>query len=121
MVGALPVDVTFSARPQGHGYIAGDVVGENPFFPIGRSLRGHEFHHAKLENIGDVPTAYRLERGQGIGQKRDGIVHKNVLAGFTHLHALGEPTWGERLLNPTRCAETERHLKEPRGQITAAR
>jgi cobyrinic acid a,c-diamide synthase len=121
MVGALPVDVSFGTRPQGHGYVVSQVVGENPFFDVGQRLIGHEFHHGRLENADELPTAYRLERGQGIGQKRDGIVHKNVLAGFTHLHALSEPTWGERVVDPTRSAETGRQVMASRGPSSAAR
>lgn len=113
MVGALPMDVSFTTRPQGHGYVAGHVVGENPFLEVGQHLLGHEFHYAKLENADGVRTAYSLARGQGIGRKRDGLVHKNMLAGFTHLHALGEPTWAEGLVNSTRSRETERKVTAP--------
>jgi cobyrinic acid a,c-diamide synthase len=113
MVGALPIDVSFTARPQGHGYIASDVVGENPFLEVGQRLRGHEFHYAKVENADNLTMAYCLQRGQGMGRKRDGIVHKNVLAGFTHLHALSEPRWAEGVVNPTRSRETERKATAP--------
>jgi cobyrinic acid a,c-diamide synthase len=107
MVGALPIDVSFTERPQGHGYVAGHVVGETPFLAVGQRLRGHEFHYAKVDNNDDLTMAYSLERGHGIGRKRDGIVHKNVLAGFTHLHALSEPRWAEGLVNATRSRGTE--------------
>ena len=102
MVGALPLDVAFAARPQGHGYVAAEVEAENPLFEVGRRLRGHEFHYGRLENTADLKLAYRLERGHGIGGKRDAVVYKNVLAGFTHLHAAGVPDWGERLVNLAR-------------------
>ena len=105
MVGALPIDVSFTARPQGHGYVAAQVLGENPFFDVGQRLLGHEFHYARVENADDLPTAYRLDRGQGLGGTRDGIVRRNVLAGFTHLHALSDPTWGERLVRAAQSAE----------------
>lgn len=104
MVGALPVDVSFTPRPQGHGYVAANVVAKNPLFEVGRQLRGHEFHYARLENTGDLRCAYHLERGHGIGQHQDALVYKNVLAGFTHLHAAGVPDWGERLVNMARAA-----------------
>jgi cobyrinic acid a,c-diamide synthase len=113
MVGALPIDVSFTERPQGHGYVAGHVVGENPFLEAGQRLRGHEFHYAKVQNADGLTMAYSLERGHGINKKRDGIIHKDVLAGFTHLHALSEPTWAEGLVNPTRSRETERQATAP--------
>ncbi len=108
MVGALPIDVSFSARPQGHGYVAGRVVGENPFLEVGQRLLGHEFHYARLENAAGLATAYHLERGHGVGGNQDGIVHKNVLASFTHLHALGYPTWAERLVKASGMTEDGR-------------
>lgn len=104
MVGALPCDVSFTARPQGHGYVAATVAEANPFFPVGQVLRGHEFHYGRLENVGDVRLAYRLERGHGIGQNRDAIVHRSVLAGFTHLHAVGTPGWAEAVVSAARSA-----------------
>lgn len=113
MVGALPIDVSFTTRPQGHGYVAGQVLGKNPFFEVGRRLLGHEFHYAKVDNADDLPMAYSLERGQGIGEKRDGIVYKNVLAGFTHLHALGDPAWGQRLVDATRLMAGGRQAMAP--------
>lgn len=113
MVGALPINVSFTARPQGHGYVAGQVLGENPFFEMGQRLRGHEFHYGRVENAGDLPMAYGLERGQGIGGKRDGIVFKNVLAGFTHLHALGDLAWGERVVSAIQLAEGGRPAMAP--------
>jgi len=104
MVGALPVEVEFEPRPQGHGYVAATVVARNPFFDVGQQLRGHEFHHARLENVGNLPLAYRLERGHGIGLGQDALVHRNVLAAFTHLHAVGVPDWGENLVSLARSA-----------------
>ena len=37
--------------------------------------------------------AYHMNRGGGINGKSDGIVYKNVLGAYTHLHALGTPEW----------------------------
>ena len=37
--------------------------------------------------------AYHVTRGGGINGTGDGLVYKNVLAAYTHLHALGTPEW----------------------------
>jgi cobyrinic acid a,c-diamide synthase len=52
------------------------------------SLRGHEFHYSELNDIAsDTRYAYRLSRGNGIIEGKDGIVFKeNCLAAYTHLH-----------------------------------
>jgi cobyrinic acid a,c-diamide synthase len=94
MVGALPVRVEHIARPQGHGYVRARVDTENPFFEKGTRLNGHEFHYSRLVgDVSDVPTAIEIERGTGIGNKRDGIRVSNVVATYTHLHALSTPGW----------------------------
>ncbi|MHB1041988.1 MAG: cobyrinate a,c-diamide synthase [Eubacteriales bacterium] len=100
MCGALPFDVVMSEKPQGHGYVVAEVVGENRFFEPGRVIRGHEFHHSRLINLdlNAVRPAYRILRGHGIDGDMDGLVYKNVLAGYTHLHAVSHPDWAARLV-----------------------
>ncbi|MFZ5632347.1 MAG: cobyrinate a,c-diamide synthase [Bacillota bacterium] len=95
MSGCLPFDVVMSDRPQGHGYEMVEVDLENPFFPRGTVIKGHEFHHSRVENIDEkeVSFAFRVTRGWGIDGSRDGVVYKNVLACYNHLHALAAPGW----------------------------
>jgi cobyrinic acid a,c-diamide synthase len=99
MVGVLPFEVMMYDRPQGHGYVVAETNLGNPFFPPGVKLRGHEFHHSQLLGLnGNLTTAYRLLRGKGLGLNKDGIVYRNVLASYTHLHASGSPGWAESLV-----------------------
>ena len=71
------------------------VTDENPLFPVGLTVRGHEFHHSHLSNGGSLKFAYQIRRGRGVNGKGDGIVYKNVFAAYTHIHALGTPNWAE--------------------------
>lgn len=94
MAGVLPFEIVQTPRPQGHGYVEADVTYENPFFPIGTTLRGHEFHYSTPQTVtGHVRTAFALRRGVGFQNKKDGVVQGNVFAAYTHLHALGTPEW----------------------------
>ncbi len=93
MVGILPCDVEITARPQGHGYVGLEVIGDNPLFPTGTILRGHEFHNSRVTRLESPAFAYRVTRGWGLDGRHDGLVYKNVLAAYTHLHALGTPQW----------------------------
>jgi len=95
MVGTIPAEVELSAKPEGHGYVIAEVIEENPFFPIGLSIRGHEFHHSKLLGPGDFRFAYCVKRGQGIRHQQDGIIYNNLFASYIHLHALGTPEWAK--------------------------
>jgi cobyrinic acid a,c-diamide synthase len=108
MVGALPCDVEVTDRPQGHGYVIAEALDGNPFLPARTIVRGHEFHHSRLVNWqGDLPTAYRLLRGNGLGGGRDGLVYHNILASYTHLHAAGSPGWAEGLVAQARTYANE--------------
>ena len=103
MAGVLPFEVQVCPSPQGHGYVLLSVDRPNPFFPQGLRLRGHEFHYSRILLEGEPPpTACAVERGSGCYQARDGVVVKNVLASYTHLHALGTPEWATCLLATAR-------------------
>ena len=93
MVGTIPAEVQLSKKPEGHGYAVVEVTDGNPFFPVGLTLRGHEFHHSSLSRPGDLRFAYQVKRGEGVHRQRDGIVYKNLFASYVHLHALGTPEW----------------------------
>ena len=95
MVGIIPAEVQLSEKPEGHGYVVAEVMIENPIFPVGLTIRGHEFHHSSLVNLNGLQFAYRILRGQGMTGKRDGIVYKNLFASYIHLHALGTPEWAK--------------------------
>jgi len=100
MVGALPLSLILEKKPQGHGYTILEVTDRNPFYPVGESLKGHEFHYSKavLHPSDDTRTVFKVLRGGGINGERDGLCRKNVLATYTHIHAGGNPEWAGRLL-----------------------
>ena len=100
MAGVLPVVFGFSKKPQGHGYTVVSVEHENPYYTIGSEIRGHEFHYSKvLKWRGtDKDLAFGMRRGAGFINKRDGVCYKNVLATYTHIHALGTPVWSEAMV-----------------------
>ena len=100
MAGVLPVVFGFSKKPQGHGYTVVSVEHENPYYKIGSEIKGHEFHYSKvLEWRGrDKDLAFGMKRGSGFLNKRDGVCYKNVLATYTHIHALGTPLWAEAMV-----------------------
>ena len=43
-----------------------------------------------------------MTRGTGVCGHRDGFVYQNVLATYTHLHALGSPDWAPALVRQAR-------------------
>ncbi|MEW6409112.1 MAG: cobyrinate a,c-diamide synthase [Nitrospirota bacterium] len=101
MAGILPVVFGLEKRPQAHGYSVVEVEKSNPYFAVGRTLKGHEFHYSRVLNCqeDEINTVFRMKRGNGLDGKRDGIVYKNVLATYTHMHALGTREWTDGVIN----------------------
>jgi len=100
MTGVLPIVFGFAKKPQGHGYTMVTVEGENPYYAMGMQLRGHEFHYSQvLEWRGsDQDMVFSMQKGRGIVNRRDGVCYRNVLATYTHVHALGVPQWAEAMV-----------------------
>lgn len=98
-VGVIPSSIEFFRKPQAHGYVEAGVLYENPFYPVGARIRGHEFHHSRLTTTKGLHCALELSRGQGIDGKMDGIVYRNIFASFTHIHASGTPSWAKSFVS----------------------
>ncbi len=97
LVGIFPVRFGMGRKPQAHGYTNLTVSGENPFYPLAAEINGHEFRYSQvLSWEGKAEElAFTMRRGVGFAAGRDGLVHRNVLALYTHIHALGTPQWAE--------------------------
>ncbi|MGB0129242.1 MAG: hypothetical protein WBP72_16495, partial [Rhodocyclaceae bacterium] len=107
MVGAIPGDVVMQTKPVGRGYVHLKPTAAHPW--IGAAVpaddvRCHEFHYSSLENLPpDTRFAYRVVRGHGIDGRNDGVVHRNVLASYSHLRATAGHDWAERFVAFVRC------------------
>jgi cobyrinic acid a,c-diamide synthase len=97
MVGALPCDILMHGKPRGHGYMELEATGAGDWFAPGLRIRGHEFHYSEVIGLDTARTgfAYQVRRGTGVDGEHDGILYRNVLASYTHLHSLGSPGWAE--------------------------
>jgi cobyrinic acid a,c-diamide synthase len=112
MAGVLPVVFAFGKKPQGHGYAVLETVENNPFFTVGDSIRGHEFHYTYMQSAAakDLAFAFRVRRGFGFDGQRDGMCCGNVLACYTHVHALGTESWAPSLVRA--AVQFTRQLKK---------
>ncbi len=129
MVGALPITFGLEKKPQAHGYTIVEVEKANPYYPQNTILKGHEFHYSRVLEIGPLSTvgatrrvaptmgdaeqiyfAFNVRRGKGIADGKDGMCYKNVLAAYTHLHAIGAPEWADGLV---RCARKFKDTSKP--------
>jgi cobyrinic acid a,c-diamide synthase len=86
------------------------VARDNPFFKTGQILRGHEFHYSTvMDSLSKNQLAFDMERGSGLADHADGLCRKNVLATYTHIHALGTPQWA-----PALVAKARRYRRDTR-------
>jgi cobyrinic acid a,c-diamide synthase len=119
MIGAIPCEIEMTGKPQGHGYVIAEVDSENPFFAPSTVLRGHEFHNSRLITVSlngsknSLTTAYHLSRGNGLGNSRDGILYRNVLASYTHLHSGGAADWAAGLVRRAQLYRESRQGVKP--------
>lgn len=105
MVGFLPITTRMQEKFQALGYVRNLVTRNNPLSRRNDILVGHEFHNSKAEVRGRVKYVYKTMRGRGIDGKHDGILLKNTLASYMHLHVLSYP---DMVKNFLKCAVSER-------------
>ncbi|MBI3592654.1 MAG: cobyrinic acid a,c-diamide synthase, partial [Nitrospirae bacterium] len=64
-----------------------------------------EFHYSSVASMAgsdNIYTAFKMKRGHGIKDGKDGLCYKNVFATYTHTHALGSREWATGLINRAR-------------------
>jgi len=100
MADLFPLQTGLSSKPQGHGYTRCTVRRPNPFFPQGEEFIGHEFHYSRCytREKEELSSCLEMNRGTGLGGGRDGLLYKNTLACYTHIHALSVPAWAENFV-----------------------
>ena len=117
MCGVLDADTYMNDTPQGRGYVELSEdrktiwPSDNENNP-NTTIYAHEFHYSHLINIRqDYQTAYKVVRGIGLGDGRDGIVYKNLLAMYTHQRNVCGG-WAKRFTDMVRSCNT-RHTSTP--------
>jgi len=114
MTGVFPVSIGVSKKPRGHGYAVLEVERFNAYFRKGQIIRGHEFHYSFVQNFSETKNCYfafLVKRGTGIINQRDGLCYKNVLATYTHVHALGTKEWEHGIIAAALAYKKGQHKK----------
>jgi cobyrinic acid a,c-diamide synthase len=110
MVGALPMDTHMHQRPQGRGYVQLANT-ENALWAEtaeqNKNIHAHEFHYSSAENLEkDTKFAYRVLRGHGVDGSHDGIIHRNVLANYSHMRNVENNQWVKQFVDFVRQHKT---------------
>ncbi|MCP4705564.1 MAG: hydrogenobyrinic acid a,c-diamide synthase (glutamine-hydrolyzing) [candidate division Zixibacteria bacterium] len=109
MAGVFPTNLVMYKKPVGHGYSEMEIDKQNPFFEIGESIKGHEFHYSGISDDTDIgDTSAKMITGIGLGNKRDGLVFKNTMACYTHIHASGVKSWAESMIKAAKLFKNDR-------------
>jgi cobyrinic acid a,c-diamide synthase len=86
MAGALGASSRMTGKLQALGYTEAEVVMDSPIAKKGKVIRGHEFHYSVTECDRDASFVYKLRRGKGILEGRDGLLEHNTIASYMHTH-----------------------------------
>ena len=101
MAGVIPADAVMHERPQGRGYVRLKERPEHPWGGgVGQEYPVHEFHYSRLENLAaPLRYAFDVTRGVGIDGSHDGIIYKNLLAGYGHHRQVSNNPWTQRFVD----------------------
>ncbi|MEK7578569.1 MAG: cobyrinate a,c-diamide synthase [Patescibacteria group bacterium] len=85
MTGIFNCSVNMADKLQALGYVEIEVLRDNILSKKGDRNRAHAFHWSYLAGLPkETKFAYRLKKNNKVFD--DGLIYKNVLAGYTHLH-----------------------------------
>ena len=99
MVGVLPGVISMTDQLAGFGYREVGGLNKNFLFDADEKVRGHEFHYSTYTS--NEPMAAAFETRGRTEIMNEGVVTKNLVAGYTHLHFASCPTLAEQWVN--RC------------------
>ncbi len=105
MVGFFPFKTEMHRNFQALGYCIYRAIRSNVISRKGDTVVGHEFHYSKVIPTGKLEFAYRVKRGKGINGEYDGVVKKNTLANYIHIHVLSYPTMVRRFLQSAKACK----------------
>lgn len=120
MVGVVPGDAEMCPKPQGRGQVRIEETAAAPWPVLGKAggdgaiIDAHEFHFAAVRNLpDDLAFAYKVIRGDGIGQRRDGVIVHNLLATFSHQRDTRRNPWTRRFTDFVRQCKLARSGRRP--------
>jgi len=94
MAGLLGLETDFSQRKLHLGYRLALSLRASPLGPEGTSLRGHEFHYARVLTTGDDAPLFALEDAEGKPVAEGGTARGNATGSFFHAIAFSSTSGG---------------------------
>jgi cobyrinic acid a,c-diamide synthase len=98
MVGLLDAK-TSMVKKLTLSYTLAKATQSNILTRTGNTVRGHEFHFSALKDLPrDAEFAYKLKRGIGVGDGRDGLTCYETLASYMHTSFASDEKMAERFV-----------------------
>lgn len=92
MVGVLPTTVRMKPKKLTLGYAEVELTAETPLASRGTSIRGHEFHYSRIDEVpATVSRAYRVRMQRGGAEYAEGYLVGRALMSYVHLHFASNP------------------------------
>jgi len=86
MVGLFDAETRMDKKMK-LNYTKGEISSNCLISPKSNTFQGHEFHYSEIDiSSNDSKFAYTLYIGEGIKNKRDGLIEYNTLASYMHLY-----------------------------------
>ncbi|MFA4935906.1 MAG: cobyrinate a,c-diamide synthase, partial [Candidatus Methanoperedens sp.] len=86
MAGVLGACSRMTDKLQALGYTEAETTIDSPVAKKGKVIRGHEFHYSVTDCDKDATLVYKLRRGKGIIDGKDGLMEYNTVASYMHTH-----------------------------------
>ncbi len=86
MAGVLGARSMMTDKLQALGYTEALAILDSPVAKKGKVIRGHEFHYSVTDCDKDATLVYKLRRGKGIIDGKDGLMEYNTVASYMHTH-----------------------------------
>jgi cobyrinic acid a,c-diamide synthase len=114
MSGVLPVDHELDRRHLALAYVSVRTRAASPLGPAGTTLRGQEFHRAKVVEADLDPGAFDVTTSDG-RRYRGGYAVDSVLASSVHLHFASNPGALDGLRDTATAARAGERKPQPTG------
>jgi cobyrinic acid a,c-diamide synthase len=87
MTGCFPLSTRMFSRLKSLGYREVTLGAHTILGPVGKTIRGHEFHYSDLAGpVGSVETNYQVSTRVGMKKKAEGYQNRRCLGSYIHLH-----------------------------------
>ena len=106
LTGIFPCDAVMTGKRQALGYVLAKTKMDNFLTFKEEESRGHEFHWSDITREGLKEYVYSFPNK---GDREDGLLYKNVLGSYAHLHFYSNPAIAGRFVEA--CAQYARRTR----------